>query len=293
MDKEKPELPKLKLARRPLSEEERSIDSHRVEASEEKEAERLLELRKTEEVQEEDEPLEQIEDFLEGAYGAEKRALRRRNRLRWLRNLTLKVALVLLFFAGTLIYAHYFEGVPVLKPTTWYLPFFLSAAASTWFCLQSVRFSEQAYHLLAIFGIFLAGALIFWNIHVLKYAANEDHKHPTSQLSLSESVADFYFTDEFNSLRRIPKSEGIYAPKSPEDYQKAFYAIPRNEWRSHFRQHLSASEMDEKMRLVAQRLAQARAENFDLMETQIENPGLKLKALQVLLRPYTWLIGYL
>ena len=301
MDEEKPKLPKLKLAERPSSEEERSEDSRRAETTEAEEAERPLELRKSEETREENESLQNVDDMLEDAYGTEKRALRRKNFIRRLKNVILNVSLVLVFFAGTLIYAHHFEEIPILKPTTWYLPFFLSAAFSAWICLQSVRFAKQSYHLLAIFGIFLAGSLVYWNLYVLRYAANDDYKNPSSRLSLSKSVTDFYFTGEFDTLRRIPKSEGIYAPVSPEDYQKAFKATPRDQWRGYFRRHLSAAEMDEvsitnideKMRLVSQRIAQARAKNFDQMEAQIQNPEFKLQILQALLRPYTWLIGYL
>lgn len=209
--------------------------------------------------------------------------------------------MVLLFFWGTLIYAHGVAGVPALKPAIWYVPFFLSAALSTWFYFQAARFWDQAYQLLAIFGLIIAGALVYWNVHILKFAASGDQQKLSARLSVPESVAQLYFSGEFDALRGVPESRSAYARITPAVYRRAFYAMPRNEWRSHFQRYLNSAEMrdindvniDKKMHEVARRISKKREESLDQMEAEIKNPSFELQIQQALLRPYTWIIGYL
>lgn len=302
MDEHKPKLPKFKLLERPPNEEvspDNFKTNEQAAVTEEADEAKPLSLRKARE-KSDDEVLQHVDDMLESAHGAEERAFRRRRIIRSFKHFTLKTSLAVSFFAGTLVYAHSFAAIPVLEPTTWYLPFFLSAAFSSWLCFQSARFWAQTYQFLAIFGIALAGILIYWNIHVLKYAVS-DNQNPHSRLTVPARVQDLYFSGEFDALRGIPKSQSAYARISAEDYRRVFYALPRDQWRAYFQRYLSDSEMkavsvaniDEKMHEVARRLAQKRDESLDEMEAQINDPTFALQFQQLLLKPYTWMIRYL
>jgi len=293
-------LPKFKLVQTSTT-AEAANDSTRKASPEAAAAPKPLELSRHGESVSDDAPLQQIDDILEHAYGAEKKSLRRKERVRRLKGISMRCLMALLFFGGTLIYAHWFAGIPILEPVIWYLPFFLSAVLSTWFYLQSARFWGQAYQLLAIFGLIVAGALVYWNVHVLRFAASNDQQELSALLYVPESVAQLYFSGEFDALRGVPESSSAYARMAPAVYRRAFHAIPRDQWRGHFQRYLSSAEMreinvkniDEKMHEVTRRIAKKREANIDQLEAAIENPSFKFRIQQVLLRPYTWSISYL
>lgn len=296
-----PKLPKFKLVERPPGKADPRGNLSSCKPEELASGSKPLNLSKDEAFSTADEALPQTEDMLASAYGAEKKRLRRQAAIRWLKRVAIRIVLILVIFAASLFYAHRIEEIPVLRPFSWYLPFLLSAALTAWFGIQSAKFWDQAYQLLAVFGIAFAGALIFWNIHVLGYAASEKQNRPSIRLSVPESVHDLYFTGEFDALRGIPKKKSAYARIPSDAYRRAFYAIPREEWRGHFQRYLSAAEMDTvnvtnidaMMHEVARRIALARDKRLDRMEALIEESSLNFKIQQALLRPYTWLIEYL
>jgi hypothetical protein len=299
MDEHKPKPPKFKLLERPPSDEIPPDNFKTNEQAAVTEEAKPLSLRKVRE-KSDDEALQNVDDMLESAHGAEKRAFRRKKIIDSLKHFTLKTSLAVFFFVGTLVYAHSFAAIPVLKPPTWYLPFFLSAAFSSWLFFQSARFWAQAYHLVAIFGIACASALVYWNLFLLKYAV-DDEQELHSRLTIPRSAQDLFFSGEFDELRGVPRTKSAYARISAKDYRRVFYALPRDQWRDYFERYLGDTELkavnvaniDKKMHEVARRLARERAKRLDEMEAQINDPPFALQCQQIILKPYTWLIGYL
>ncbi len=300
MDKESKDRPKFKLAKAP-SNQKVSADSQKDESTQAADKAKSLELKKNKASRQNDTPLDKIDDILEHAYGAEKKALKRKHLKKRLKHFSTRCLMVALCFAGTLIYAHGHVGIPVLKPVIWYLPFFFSAVLSTWFYFQSARYWDQAYQLLAIFGLIVAGALIYWNVHVLNFAASSRQKELSARLSVPENVAELYFTGEFDALHGVPVSQSAYARITPADCRRIFNAMPRDAWRGHFQRYLTAAEMDEinlanideTLDEVTRRIVKKREQSLDRLEAEIQNPSLKFRSQQLMLRPYTWIISYL
>ena len=84
-------------------------------------------------------------------------------------------------------------------------------------------------------------------------------------------------------------------------YHRAFLDIPRDEWRSYFSRYLSADEMagvnvvniQQTMYLVNGRMQAQRVAMWNELEAQRKAPELEFRAQSILLKPYTWLLGYL
>jgi hypothetical protein len=299
MSSDLPNLPKYKLARRAESEE---VPQPPEESYKEKEAEiRPLELSQKSEQILEDEPMDSTADMLEDAYGAETRARRGRERMKLLNRITVAITTVFLFSAGTLAYAHAYEKWPPLQPTNWYLPFLLSAALSAWFCTKSIRFWEDRGKSSAVFGILAAGLLVYWNLHILEYAAKIERLSPNNGLWAPTDMEDLFITSQLNALRGISPNKNAYTRLPEEAYQRAFNSIPREDWRPYFKQHLNAEEMQqvtrvniqEKMYTVVERIRETREKTWEALEAQLKQPEFEFRIQQALLKPYTWLLSYL
>jgi len=101
---------------------------------------------------------------------------------------------------------------------------------------------------------------------------------------------------EINALKGRGASPSHYTSLSREDYSKAFRKIPVNEWKPFYQKHLSSEELgkvtvtniDKKLQIVIDRMHQARQENWQHFEETLNQPSYQIRALQALIRPYTY-----
>lgn len=289
------DLPKYKLRKRAPERPEEAMKAAEADPA----AKQPLGLKAKCEKLSEEEAMTSTDEMLEDAYGASTRRRRRRERLGAFGKSVFALIFAAAAITATFLYAHKYEGWPVMQPMDWYLPFALSAALSAWICLQSFHFWRDRSRWLAIFGILLAGLLCKGNLFLLERASFSAVPGPMRALTSPLELNQLYVTVKFNELRSIPATKQSYTGFSNGEYREAFQSISRDQWRPIFKQFLSADEMrgvtnlnmDDKLNLVIQRLEVSRVEAWNLLAETVESPPLEFTALEAFVAPYIWLIG--
>ncbi len=236
-----------------------------------------------------------VEDYLEDAYGPERDEARRVRRWELVQNVA--SLLTLLFVSALLLigYAHIIEQWPPLEPASWYVPFMLSVALSIYLCIRAYLYLKHArsYSLFA-FGIAAAVGVGYWNVEVLRVASQAEMYSPTNGLWVSESRHEMLIAYEVNDCRGVAASFKPYQSVSFDQIRQQFRAMPRSEWKPYFRRYLSADELarvnsvniDDHMFLVSERTQKARATAWESFGELYANPTFVMRLKQWAIYPY-------
>ena len=236
-----------------------------------------------------------VHELLDEAYAPDREKARRVKNIQLSKNITFLLGLVTLAVVFTFGYAHSWNQWPIVQPMSWYAPFIISLAVSLYMVIRGIYiFKSVGKVSMLVTGITLAGALSYVNIVVLGVTAQSDHYAPDNCLWEAEDSLEMLLAYEINACRGWGQSPNVYTSISMNQYKEVFRALPRTEWKPYFKKHLTSEELqkttsiniDERMRLVASRMQEARANKWNEFNTQYEELPIELRMKRWLILPY-------
>ncbi|MGJ8653509.1 MAG: hypothetical protein ACSHX8_09575 [Opitutaceae bacterium] len=237
-----------------------------------------------------------VHEILNEAYAPDREKARRVKRNELSKNITFVLGLAALAVVLTFGYAHFWNQWPIVQPISWYAPFIISLAVSLYMVIRGIYVFKSARTVsMLVTGITLAGALSYVNIVVLGVTAQSDHYAPDNCLWEAEDSLEMLLAYEINACRGWAQSPSVYTSISMNQYKEVFRALPRTEWKPYFKKHLTSEELqktnsiniDERMRVVASRMLEARANTWNEFNTQYEELPIELRMKRWLILPYT------
>jgi hypothetical protein len=303
MNSPSPNLPKYKLSKRQESHKNTTPPNPQTTAPSEVETppKQALTLGQAQAQPHKPDSMSSSSDMLKDAYGEGTRKRKRQEFMARLDSIAVLVVGICLYLVATFAYAHIYKGWPILEPKNWYAPFALSAALCAWICIKSIKFWEDRERWLALTGIVIAGALSYWNLYILKYAAAGPHIIPSNGLWAPSDINDLLITTEINARRGISQNKTKYTELPTQTYYRAFNSISHAEWKPMFERFLSPAELKkvnsinihDNMYLVVERMQTKRANTWEQLEEQRNHPEFKFQIQQSLLAPYIWAFSHL
>jgi len=225
---------------------------------------------------------------------------RQQLRRRRIRETLLFCSIMIVMVLGTLFYAHILRGWPIVTPSIWYLPFAIVATISGLLVHRGLRiFIREKSVSMLVFGILAACALTYWNVLILETTAKIELFSPSDpfwRVTNKDRLLRIY---EINVVRTGSTGVAIYSSLSQSDYIQAFREMPKDEWRPHFQQYLTADELDrvsvtnieDLMRTVTERMRAERSKTWnDFNGWALNEPSFLVRLKRWLIRPYTFVL---